>query len=266
MLNLFAEKSFFAIFANAKETQCIKQVYSAVSNTLTPMLNKYTRQLLLTLFIFVSVAVTGYAQPYCRIKTFSLSQGLTTNHITHFDQDGSGMLWFASINGLWSFDGYDFMPHRDRGAFHTITTQRYLSARPNHNGGVYLTDNNRQLYLYTGTDNRFYSISKILRSKGIDMKVLDIMTLENGHTWLIGMRDTKPGLVRLDDSRILDGEGIEVVCKEALHAATYKVIVCDGDKEIIYGKIGVYALGKGQIYDKKVLTALQMGKFVVWGG
>ena len=227
---------------------------------------KYIRELLLTIFLFISVTVTCFAQPYCRTKTFSLSQGLTTNHITHFDQDGSGLLWFASINGLWSFDGYEFMPHRDRGAFHTITTQRYLSARPNHSGGVYLTDNNRQLYLYTGMDSRFYSISKILRSKGIDMKVLDIMTLENGHTWLIGMRDTKPGLVRIDDSKILDGEGIEVVCKEALHDATYKVLVGSGSNEIIYGKIGVYAPGRGKIYAKKVLTAISMGRLILWGG
>ncbi len=214
----------------------------------------------------IIAAVDCLAQPYCRIKTFSMAQRITTNHITHMEQDSGGMLWFSSINGLWSFDGYDFMPRRANGELQSITTQRYLSLRPNHSGGIYLTDNSRHLYLYTGIDGRFHNISKILASKGIDMKVLDIMALENGHTWLVGMRNTSPGLVRIGDSKILRGEGIETVSASPLRDATYRAVICSDGSEIIYGKIGVYAPGKGKIYTGKVLTCLPVGKCLMWGG
>lgn len=223
------------------------------------------KKALVTLLSILALSAV-WGQPYCRVKTFSISQGLTTNHITHIDQDDNGLMWFSSVNGLWSFDGYEFMPYRDYGDFHTITTQRYLSLRPNHNGGIYLTDNNRQLYLYDCRTNSFHCLSKILRQKGINMKVLDIMPLPNGNTWLIGMRETSPGLVRICDRTILKGDGIDVVSNKPLHDATYRAVLCSDGSEIIYGKIGVYAPGRGQIYQKAVLTLIKRGKELVWGG
>lgn len=221
---------------------------------------------LLPVLLGALAAIGCFAQPYCRVKTFSLAQRITTNHITHFEQDADGMLWISSINGLWSFDGYEFMPRHDSGDFHTVTTQRYLSLRHNHSGGMYLADNRRQLYLYSERDGKFCSISKILAAKGIDMKVLDIMTLENGHTWLVGVRGSSPGLVRIDDNRILSGEGIEIVCKEPLRDATYRAMICSDGSEIIYGKIGVYTPGRGKIYGGKVMTCIPFGKSLLWGG
>ncbi len=231
------------------------------------MTNIYkTINIILLTFILILVNSYVYAQPYCRIKTFSISQGLTTNHITHFDQDDNGLMWFSSVNGLWSFDGYDFTPYRDYGDFHTITTQRYLSARPNHNGGIYLTDNNRSLYLYNCRKNSFHNLSRIMQEKGINMKVLDIMPLKNGNTWLIGMRGTSPGLVRINDNTILDGKGIDIVSKKPLTDATYRAIICNNGDEIIYGKIGVYTPNRGQIYKKPVLTLIKYNNSIVWGG
>ena len=67
----------------------------------------------LALLIVILAATLMKAQPFCTVRTFSISQGLTTNAITHLAQDSKGLMWFSSINGLWSFDGYEFTPYRD---------------------------------------------------------------------------------------------------------------------------------------------------------
>ena len=220
----------------------------------------------LVLSLLLLASIRAAAQPYCMVRTFSITQGMTTNNITHLSQDEKGMMWFSSLNGMWSFDGYEFTPYRDFGEYHSMTSQRYISMRVTSCATVYLTDFDRRLYLYDCLINRFTNLQPILKKQGIDMQVHDIISLKNGHTWLIGTRDSKPGLVRLDDRHILEGKGIEVVEKEPLHAPTYKAVVCADGSELIYGEIGVYTLGRGKIYSNGVKTLAQIGSNVYWGG
>ncbi len=216
-------------------------------------------------FVF-AIAGKAMAQPYCTVNTFSISQGLTTNHITHIAQDDNGLMWFSSINGLWSFDGYQFTPYHDYGTFESVTSQRYLSARITHNRKIYLTDNNRQLYIYDCRTNKFYNLAQIMKAQGINMRVRDIMPLENGHTWLIGMRNESPGLVRIDDNRVLQGKGVEIISKTPLRAATYRAFICPDGTELIYGMIGIYAPGRGQIYKRGIKTMAKRDNAVYFGG
>lgn len=220
----------------------------------------------LALLIIILAATLLKAQPFCTVRTFSISQGLTTNNVTHMAQDGKGLMWLSSINGLWSFDGYEFTPYRDYGRLRVMTSQRYISARVTSCGTIYLTDNDRRLFVYDCTQNTFTNLSPILRRKGINMQVHDIMTLPNGHTWLIGTRETSPGLVRIDDRRILKGEGIETVSREPLKDATYRALVLSDGSELIYGEIGVYAPGRGRIYAGSVKTLAETGGKCYWGG
>lgn len=220
----------------------------------------------LLLLVILLSGIGAVAQPYCTVHTFSITQGMTTNNITHLAQDRNGMMWFSSLNGMWTFDGYEFTPYRDFGEFQSMTSQRYISMRVTSRATVYLTDFDRRLYMYDCLTNRFTNLQPILKKQGLDMQVHDIMSLANGHTWLIGTRESKPGLVRLDDSRILDGKGIEVVENEPLHAPTYKAVVCADGSELIYGEIGVYTPGRGKIYSKGVKTLAQIGDNVYWGG
>lgn len=226
----------------------------------------YTKGRLLTLIIITLAATLLKAQPFCNVRTFSISQGLTTNTITHLTQDDKGLMWLSSINGLWSFDGYEFTPYRDLGELRGMTSQRYISVRVTSCGTIYLTDNDRRLFLYDCQTNRFTNLMPILRDKGISMQVHDIMPLPNGHTWLIGTRETSPGLVRLDDRRILEGEGIEIVTREPLKDATYRALVLSDGSELIYGEIGVYAPGRGKIYGRSVKTLVEVDGKCYWGG
>ena len=220
----------------------------------------------LALIVIILTATLLKAQPFCTVRTFSISQGLTTNTITHMAQDDKGMMWLSSINGLWSFDGYEFTPYRDFGPLRGMTSQRYISVRVSSRGTIYLTDNNRRLFLYDCLTNSFANISPILSRHGINMQVHDLMTLPNGHTWLIGKRNTSPGLVRIDDRRILQGKGIEVVSSQPLKAATYKALVLSDGSELIYGEIGVYAPRRGRIYSRPVKTLAELNGRCYWGG
>ena len=230
-------------------------------------MKRHTWRNIICAICFVLVcAGKAMAQPYCTVNTFSISQGLTTNHITHIAQDDNGLMWFSSINGLWSFDGYQFTPYHDYGTFESVTSQRYLSARITHSRKIYLTDNNRQLYIYDCRTNKFYNLARIMKAQGINMRVRDIMTLENGHTWLIGMRGESPGLVRLDDNRVLQGKGIEIISKTPLKAPTYRAFICPDGTELIYGMIGIYAPGRGQIYKRGIKTMAKRDNAVYFGG
>ena len=233
----------------------------------TPLMKKHVwRNVFVALNILLALALNATAQPYCNVKTFSISQGLTTNHITHFAQDDQGLIWLSSINGLWSFDGYEFTPYHDYGIYQSVTSQRYLSARVAHNATIYLTDNNRQLYLFDCRSNKFRNLAPMLKANGVDMEVRDIMPLKNGHTWLIGMRNKAPGLVRIDDDKITEGKGVEIVSREPLTAATYRAFICSDGTELIYGLIGIYAAGRGKIYNRGVMTMAERKDAVYFGG
>ncbi len=232
-----------------------------------PLLRKNSkRRTLAVIYILCTIASSTLAQPFCTVHTFSISEGLTTNHITHIAQDDTGLLWLSSINGLWSFDGYQFTPYHDFGTYEWITSQRYISARLTHNGKIYLTSNNRRLYIYDCHENKFHCLAKTMRNKGIDMRVSNIFTLENGHTWLVGVRNESPGLVRIDDNKIIQGKGIEIVSPEPLKAPTYKAFICPDGTEMTYGLIGIYAAGKGQIYKGGVMTMAMRRNAVYFGG
>lgn len=72
--------------------------------------------------------------------------------------------------------------------------------------------------------------------------------------------------MRIDDSRILEGEGIEIVSREPLKDATYRALVLSDGSELIYGEIGVYAPGRGRIYAGSVKTLVEIGGKCYWGG
>lgn len=53
-------------------------------------------------------ATQAVAVPQCRIQRYDENDGLTQWHVTQVTQDGQGMMWFATWNGLCRYDGYAF--------------------------------------------------------------------------------------------------------------------------------------------------------------
>lgn len=66
------------------------------------------RQTLLTLFICLPWILS--AQPY-NIKQLGVREGLSSNYVVSIAQDKRGFLWFATEEGLNTFDGTQFRPY-----------------------------------------------------------------------------------------------------------------------------------------------------------
>ena len=57
---------------------------------------------------------SAIAQPICTITKFDEDSGMAQWHITQMLQDGDGMMWFATWNGLARYDGQDFFHFKSK--------------------------------------------------------------------------------------------------------------------------------------------------------
>jgi len=51
------------------------------------------------------------AQEHIRVQRLSIDDGLSHNYVTSIMQDPEGFMWFATLDGLNRYDGYDFTVH-----------------------------------------------------------------------------------------------------------------------------------------------------------
>lgn len=92
----------------------------------------------ITLFVRIAVpaclfAATPHAfsQLYCKVRTFTIDDGLVANNISEFGQSPDGMMWMSTWNGLCNYDGYGFSKFRDRhGSGQALTSNRIKFIRP----------------------------------------------------------------------------------------------------------------------------------------
>ena len=66
------------------------------------------------------------AQPYCRVHTFDIHDGLPSNSIAGLAQSHDNLLWVSTWNGLCYYDGYQFTTYRDGGDNGTLSSNRQL--------------------------------------------------------------------------------------------------------------------------------------------
>ena len=62
----------------------------------------------LTLFFWWLTGLFLLAQPLCSVTRYDEDDGLPSSHLTQLLQDDTGMMWFATWNGLCRYDGYEF--------------------------------------------------------------------------------------------------------------------------------------------------------------
>ncbi len=201
------------------------------------------RLLLYILAIFTSVAIS--AQPYCDVRTFTIRDGLPASIISGFTQANSGLMWFSTWNGLCYYDGYRFTTFRSEpGEDEVLTTNRIMMVKQSRTGDMWLYTSDRRAYIFDTKSCRFIDINRIIGEKtGHGVSVRGIYPLANGFTWLV----TNQGgaSYRLDDSRIKDGDGIEVFSVEngnLKHNIINKVQLDSQGREWVFTTKGVNLL------------------------
>jgi len=132
--------------------------------------------------IFLTICSIAFAQPYCAVRTFNVRDGLAANIISGIGQDGNGLMWFSTWNGLCCFDGYGFTTFRNNSPTESIlTTNRILKIKPIGTYGIWCATYDKRLYFFDFKECQFLDASsKIKELFGDDFYVRNFYPLQNG--------------------------------------------------------------------------------------
>lgn len=77
------------------------------------------------LILLAAACLAAPAQPTCEVTYYDEFSGLSQRMVKQAVQDGYGIIWFATWNGLNRYDGYEFVTIRPRsGDGSTVVSDR----------------------------------------------------------------------------------------------------------------------------------------------
>lgn len=124
------------------------------------MRHNYTITYFAGLLLWCIRSLCCLSQPQCQVTRYDDNNGLSQWHVTQMLQDRSGLLWFATWNGLNRFDGYDFECFKSEvGDGCSMTTDRIRNIWPAANGDIYCKVD-EELYLFDVRTCRFKDIPR----------------------------------------------------------------------------------------------------------
>ena len=160
----------------------------------------------LLIALLLATVQTAAAQPCCRVRIFSLRDGLPSNVISSMGQTDDQLMWFSSWNGLCCYDGYSFTTFHDKwGMNRTLTTNRMLMLSPSATGNLWCLTYDRQVFLFDRAKSRFINVSEMVNSRvgGGSYQCQRIVALSNGIAWLFSCEQGQ-GIYRIDERRLLE--------------------------------------------------------------
>lgn len=156
------------------------------------------RMVMMTLLMAVAMCVGVSAQPYCRVHTFDIHDGLPSNSIAGLVQSAENLLWVSTWNGLCYYDGYQFTTFRGGGEHGTLSSNRLRTVEPDNRGHVWLFSYDRVLYMLDTQTGRYHNISNLIADK-VDLKFYGRNLYRAGdHVWVNS--EDSPRAVRISTS------------------------------------------------------------------
>lgn len=203
------------------------------------------RKYLICLLWLVAMSMVG--QPYCKVRLFTLRDGLSSNVITSMGQTHDQLMWFSSWNGLSSYDGYIFTTFSDK-MIHgrTLTTNRFLKISMSALGNVWCLTYDRQVFLFDRQACRFINVSEIVnRQYGKMFSCQRIVALSNGYTWLLSRESNTP-CFRINEHVALDDDAVQMYVEkkgQLKGLAVYGVELCENGHEWVLTDGGATLVG-----------------------
>ena len=196
------------------------------------------------------MAAAAGSQPYCRVRTFTITDGLAANNVSEFSQSADGIMWVSTWNGLCSYDGYGFSKFRDTpGAGQVLTSNRIKLMRPNSQGDIWLSLYDGSTYLFSRSTYSYIPIDRLLR-KAVPggFRTRNIVSLGNGSAWLLGNGNLN---FHIDEAKVKQGGGITLVDTRRMrhHGHIRKVLTDSKGREWLFSGDGVTLYGSGTTLD-----------------
>lgn len=139
------------------------------------------------LILLYGYLLSGFAQPYCDVRTFNIFDGLAANNIGDINQAPDHIMWFGTWNGLCYYDGYSFRTFRGKDdSANMLMTNRIRSIDIDANNDIWTLTIDGHPYVYSTHYNDFRDFgARLDHELHMDHSVThDIFTLANGATWL----------------------------------------------------------------------------------
>jgi CheY-like chemotaxis protein/AraC-like DNA-binding protein len=196
------------------------------------------------------MAAAASSQPYCRVRTFTITDGLAANNVSEFSQSADGIMWVSTWNGLCSYDGYGFSKFRDTpGTGQVLTSNRIKLMRPNSQGDIWLSLYDGSTYLFSRSTYSYIPIDRLLR-KAVPggFRTRNIVSLGNGSAWLLGNGSLN---FHIDEAKVKQGGGITLVDTRRMrhHGHIRKVLTDSKGREWLFSGDGVTLYGSGTTLD-----------------
>lgn len=222
-------------------------------------MSRHICKIAMILMLSLAAALTAAAQPYCRVRTFDIHDGLPSNSIVSLVQSSDNLLWVPTWNGLCYYDGYQFTTFREGGENGSLSTKRLRNVEPDDNGHVWIFTYDRNLYVLDTHTGRYTNLSDIIA----DMTVKPFQGLNiysaGDRMWVNG-KDSSIA-ARISTYAPWSPDSIEVYdvahhCKEC--SQVHKVVVDDNGNEWVIADNGIHLYGtdltcRGRFVDVKVM-------------
>ena len=140
--------------------------------------------------------LTASAQPVCRLTDYTREEG-TPDEVMRIMIDRQGLLWVASSNGIYRYDGYEWRNFKSHAGDGTrLKTNRVRSIYQSKEGNIWsVIDHHAILF-----DIQNYQFVDVLadyeKRTGQRLDITKVRTLDNGSTWFI----TSDGHLLMTDS------------------------------------------------------------------
>lgn len=135
--------------------------------------------LLFFLFLVQSeVPALSTSQDNYLVRHFTAEDGLPVNAVSDIAQDDLGYIYFATLNGLARFDGYEFVTFNSNNS-DGILTDRFSGMKMTSNGDIWLPTESGFITRYH--KNRFRTYTD---RDGVDGQVYSLEEDNNGFLWL----------------------------------------------------------------------------------
>lgn len=161
---------------------------------------KIIKLIILSLTLFL-IPTASTAQPGCKLRTFTMADGLPSSTISTSAVAPNGMLWIATWNGLCNYDGYRFNTFINPiGAGQVLTSNRLHALAPTNNGDVWITTFDSRLYKLSAKEQRYIDFQPELEKIGLQgYETSNVVVLPNDVVWILGKNGTN---VRIENDEM----------------------------------------------------------------
>ena len=200
-------------------------------------------------------------RPYVTATHFASDDEMLQGNITWMLQDGRGMVWIGSFNGLNKYDGYEWEKFKSYPGRNSILRSNRINRFWENSLGDFYCDADSRLYHFDVDKRLFSDIQQVIEDKyHLSPHITRGYALSNHHSYLIGDRGE---CFRINDERPEDD--IQLLDFHASRSdLIFNVFQDSHGREWILSSEGTWCNGLSEVFSKRPLRFWMEKDDEVW--